>query len=301
METRDQFVSMVLVKNSDLIAEWGASYTWPTGYMKIFTSVAATGNEPITGKNIVDVLRSLAFQSKAWVYPHGTMRGSKAKGTPTKQQVIFGLLPVAKDTGTITELVEFDVAGFHLNIEFWNSLRAVGTGYQVFLFLNNMCIWVRPEHTGIFHDLGQAVGGDANNSVTSGSGQLSYQSVGEIPWKEGVIFAHLDESNFKFTFGAPTLTDLIAVPCQSGNLKLTGVAATGGSYTRPIAEAAFATCVSYSMEILSGPASTGITINGSTGAVTVAAGATAGTYKIRVIAQNTTSLYGFYDAIIVLS
>ena len=301
-ETRDQIVAMCIFKPEDLALDWDASFTWPTGYVKIGTSLAATGTVPATGASIVDIMRALTFGSKAWFFPHGTMKGSKAIGTPTKQAEVYGVFPMAKDTGVITENAELRIAGMHLNMEFWNNMRLVPDGYSVILFLTNMAIWIRPEHTPMFHDIGNAIGGDSANSITGGTAQLGWQGQGEIVWKEGVPFAHLAEGNFKFTFDVPTTVTLTAVPCTSGNIKLTGTSAAGGSYTRPIKEAAFAACVTYSLDIISGPGSAGISINPDTGAVTVTATvAVAGTYKIRVIAQNTTSAYGFYDLILTLA
>lgn len=301
-ETRDSYVSMAIVRNGDLQLDWGASYTWPTGYIKIGTSIAATGSEPISGSNIVDVLRSMSLRSQVWFFPHGTMKGSKAAATPTKESEIFGILPVALDTGVLTELVELRVKGMHLNIDFWNGIRANPTGYQVFLFLNNMVVWVKPEHTPTFHDIsGLIVGGDSANSITAGNVQLSYQSVQEVAPKEGVLFRTLGKENFQFSFAVPVPTTLAVSACASGGLKLTGTALAGGSFTRPINEAAYSDCVTYSLKILSGPAMTGITVNPDTGVVTVAAAGVAGTYNIRVLAQNNSSVYGFYDAVIVLS
>lgn len=300
-ETRDAIVALAIVRAADLNLDWDASYTWPTGYKKIGTSVAATGNENASGKNIVDILRSLALNSAAWVFPHGTVRGSKARGVPTKQQEIYGINPVAKDTGVLTELAELRIAGMHLYQEYFNALRVAASDYHVFLFLNNMVIWVRPDHTPIFHDLGVGIGGDSANSVTGGDAQLSWQSVGEIVWKDGVNFAHLIQNNFQFTFAAATPTTLTQVTCTTGSLKFTGAASAGGSWTRPINEAAYSTCVTYSLEIQEGPGSTGFTINPDTGAVTVATGLTAGTYKVRVIAQNNTSVFGVYDAYVTLT
>lgn len=300
-ETRDAITAISIVKASDLNLDWGASYTWPTGYKKIGTTVAATGSEAVTGKNIVDVLRSLALTSAAWFFPHGTVRGSKARGVPTKQQEVYGILPVAKDTGVITELFEMRIAGMHLYQEYFNQLRVASTDYHVFVFLNNMCIWVRPEHTPVFHDMGVAIGGDAANSVTGGDLQLSCQSVGEIVWKDNVPFAHMGQSNFQFTWAAAVPTTLTQVTCTTGSLKFTGTASAGGSWTRPINEAAYSTCVVYSLEILEGPGTTGFTIDSATGTVTVATGLTAGTYKVRVIAQNNTSVFGVYDAYVTLT
>lgn len=300
-ETRDSIVGMFIIKNGDFAYDWDAAYTWPADYKKIGASVASTGNEPITGKNIIDVARSLTLRSKGWFFPHGTMGGSKPMGTPTKKQMKYGIFPVQGETGVITETATLNISGMHLNIEFWNSLRTASSGYTVLLFLNNAVIWVKPENTAQFHDIGVPIGGDSANSVTGGSAQLSYQSVGEIVWKEGVTFSHLDEPNFMFTFAAATPTGLSAATCTYGNLRFTGVAADGGSFTKPINEAAYSDCVVYSGSILSGPGSTGITINASTGAVTVAPGITAGTYKYRVIAQNNTSVYGVYDVTFVLS
>lgn len=300
VETRDSFVGMFIIKNGDFRYDWDAAYAWPTGYKKIGTDVAATGSEPITGANIVDVARSLALKSKGWFFPHGTMGGSKAIGTPTKKSVKYGIFPVQGETGVITETAMLNISGMHLNLEFWNSLRSASSGYTVLLFLNNMVIWVKPEHTAQFHDIGVPVGGDSANSVTGGTAQLSYQSIGEIAWKEGVVFSHLDESNFKFTFGDPTPTSLTAASCTYGNLRFTGTAASGGSFTRPILEAAFSDCVIYEGKILSGPQLTGITVNATTGVVTVAV-VPAGTYKFRVIAQNNTSIYAVYDVTFVLA
>lgn len=301
-ETRDSFVSLGIVKSGDLRLEWGASYTWPTGYIKIGSSVAATGSEPISGENIVDVLRSMAFKSTAWFFPNGTIRGSKPAGTPTKEQQMYGITSILGDTGVITENAEIGVKGMHLNIDYWNAIRANSTGYQVFLFMNNMVVWVQPKHVPKFHDLaGLVIGGDPLNSIDGGNFQLGYQSIGEIVPMDGVVFTHLDPFNFKFTFGTVTPTGLTIAACATGGLKLTGTAAAGGSFTRPILEAAFSDCVTYSLKILSGASNTGITIDATTGAVTVAAGTTAGTYNVRVLAQNNSSIYGFYDVVITLT
>ncbi len=300
-ETRSQIIAVAMLRANDFNYDWDATYTWPTGYKKIGTDVAATGGEPLTGKNLIDVLRSLALNSTAWVFPHGTIRGSKGKPTPTKQQVMYGLNPVAKDTGVLTELAEIGVNGMHLNQEFWNNLRVASSDYHVFLFLSNMVIWVKPEHTPIFHDIGVVIDGDAANSITGGDFQLSYQSVGDIIWKDGVKLPHLNQFNFQFSFPAATPTLLTQVTCTSGSLKFTGTAEAGGSWTRPIKEAAFSTCVVYSLDILEGPGTTGISVNSSTGVVTVDTGLTAGTYKVRVMAQNNTSVFGVYDAYITLT
>lgn len=299
-ETRDAIIAVALVKNEDLALEWDALYAWPTGYIKIGTAVAATGSEAATGKNIVDIIRSLALRSKAWVFPHGTIKGSKGMPTPTKAAETFSVLPIPRDTGTVTELAELRVSGMHLYQDFWNSLRVKSLGYQTFLFLNNMVIWVRPEHSPMWHDIGVAIGGDTANAISGGAAQLTWQSIGEVVWKGQVPFASLSENYFQFQFDVVTPTTLALGTCTSGNVKLNGTVAGGGSFTRPILEAAFSDCVVYTLEILSGPGSTGITINASTGAVTVATGLTAGTYNIRVLAQNNTSVFGFYDASITL-
>ena len=294
METRDQIVAMGLVKDYDFPFIFGANFTYPSGYKKIGASVAATSPEPLTGKNIVDAIRSLTLKSQAYFFPHGTMKGSKAMGTPTKQPTTYGINPIAKDTGTITENAELQIQGMHLNMEFWNSLRMNATGYQVLLFLNNMVIWVRPEHTPVFHDIGNAIAGDSANSISGGMAQLAWQSVGEIPWVSGVKFSDLAPTNFAFHFDVPTVTGISIGTCSSGDLKLNGTTAAGGTLTRAILEAAYADCVTYSIEAIEG-VSNAVTINPTTGVVTVATGGTAGTTKYRVIAQNNTSVWATYD------
>lgn len=256
----------------------------------------------VTAKNLPDVLVDLAFKGGAHLFFNPTISGSKGAPIRIKLPEKMGTQAVEEESGEVTESRMVKVKDYHKNVEHFNALAYKSGELDVILFTNNSFQWLEAgKHQPVFTDMGHTIGGDANQVIGSGNLTISTRSVGEIPHNFGVVLSKLAANRVRFTFAAVgALTNLTAQPCEAGGISV--FSRTGaGACTLPRAVNETATCITYSIKQLNindagtNDVSAHVSINSTSGTVTIASGLTAGTYDFIVVAETPNGIWGSWE------
>lgn len=249
---------------------------------------------PVTSNNILAVLIALALNGQAWVFGNGVVNGKKGKAKEDAEKVIFGSRRKARPTGEIEEVYDFVFKYFYLNREFFNQLRLNYTEYDLYVFTDRSVETLRYDIVEpVFDAITDEVTGD-NGAEIVGMFQLTIGSDGQVLPDFGSYEKGLAVSNFKYTFGVPVATGT-GLSASLGGTVINKTAVGTGTITNAVLQTVTAGVVSYAVALANGavlPA--GITIDTNTGVVTLAAAIVAGSYDVRVAAENKTGVLGEY-------
>ncbi|MCX6217607.1 hypothetical protein [Spirosoma sp.] len=264
------------------------------GSATTFTPPPSGTAAPVTVNNIVSVLQALAWNGQAWVFGNGVVNGKRGKPKEDMEKVVFGSRRSARPTGEVEETYDFTFKYFYLNRLFFNQLRYNFAEYDIYAFTDRSVETLRYDLVEpTYLNIGDETTG-SNSDEIGGGFQIILGSDGQpdpdfISGSSG-FESLLGVSQFKYTFSS-TITTTVLVNVLSG-AQFNMTAGAGGTITRAINQTVGASVVKYSIFSSDGSAPPALcTINSSTGVVTIGS-LTAGTYNLKVIAENTTGVMG---------
>ncbi len=273
------------------------------GSATLFTPPPSGTAAAITTANIVTMLQALAWNGQAWVFGNGVVNGKRGKPKEDMEKVVFGSRRSARPTGEVEETYDFTFKYFYLNRLFFNQLRYNFAEYDIYVFTDRSVETLRYDQVEpVFVNIGDETSGNNTEEIIGGF-QIVLGADGQpdpdfISGSSG-FEQPLAISQFKYTFN-PVITTTVLVNVLSG-AQFNMTAGAGGTITRAIVQTVGASVVNYSIFSADGSAPPAlVTINTTTGVITVGA-LTAGTYSLKVIAQNVTGVMGEWAFKIVAS
>jgi len=277
------YVALGLVERG-LMPDIGGNYIAPG---------AAGPGATLTEANIVATIKSLAFLGRAVFFGDGLINGAKGMPKPFEESNMYGSRTQKRETGRVTDKVDFEFSGMFLNVAFFNALRSRVKVYDAFLFTPGSVQIVRYDaNSATYHDIGHKIEKDVTKDI-SGGFSLSWNAQGELVPFLGIPASELSSETMRYTFGAyGTTTGMVPVAGQPDRFTL--ATATAGSVTRVVVETGQ---VSYQiLKNVSDPIPVGenVTVNAITGKVDIATGGPLGRRVYTVIATNTTGVFGRY-------
>lgn len=283
---KSNFIGLALVPKN-LLPDIGSATT--------FTAPGGTAT-PITTANLLTVLRALALNGTVFMFGNGVLSGKRGAFKSDEESVIFGSQRTKRDTGEGEISYNFMFKYAYHNTAFMNQLRLMYTDYDIYVFTDRSVEVLRNDLVEpVFKNVKNGeVDGDNGKVISSGGFEVVVGTDGDIEPEFGLFEGLLSLSNFKYSFGQPTITGTGLTASLNGTVVSKTTTGTG-TVTNPILETVLAGTASYSV-ILEGSISvpTGITIDSASGVVTIAAGVVAGTYKVVVAAENRTGVMGEY-------
>lgn len=268
------------------------------GSAATFTPPGGSGTAaPITPSNLVSVLQSLALNGLAIVFGNGAISGKRAPFKADEESVIFGSQRTKRDTGEGEIVYSFMFKYAYHNTAFMNQLRLAFTEYDVYAFTDRSVEVIRQDlNEPTFKNVKNGeVTGSNTDVISNGGFDIIIGSDGDIEPSLGLFERALALSNFRYTFGVPTVTGTGLTATLNGTV-INKTSTGTGTIANPVLEVVSAGVVSYAISLEAGqvlPA--GITIDSATGIVTVAASVVAGSYKVVVQAENKTGVIGEYN------
>lgn len=273
------------------------------GSVATVTLPGGGGPVAITSLNLLSAIQAFAYAGQAWVFGNGAITGKRGKFKSDEEDMVFGSQRTKRDTGEGELTYSFTFKyGYH-NTTFLNQLRLMFTEYDIYAFTDRS---VEP----ILFDLNEPVfknvsngeiAGDNSKSINTGGFDIVVGSDGDIEPTFGLFESLLQLSNFKYTFGPPVVTGTGLVSTLGGTV-ITKTSSGSGTIAAAVTQTVSAGVVTYSLVMANSSAlPTGLTIDSTTGTVSVAAGLVAGAYDVRVLVENKTGIMGQLDYKIVAS
>ncbi|GAB4023288.1 hypothetical protein GCM10028808_73270 [Spirosoma migulaei] len=264
------------------------------GSATTFTPPPSGSPVAVTVDNIVTMLQALAWNGQCWAFGNGVVNGKRGKPKEDMEKVVFGSRRSARPTGEVEEILDFTFKYFYLNRLFFNQLRYNFGEYDIYAFTDRSVETYRYDLAEpVFLNIGDETAGNNTEEIVGGF-QISLGSDGQVD--PDLISGSsgfeklLSVSQFKYTF-SPTITTTVLVNVLSG-AQFNMTAGSGGTITRALVQTTATSVVKFSLFSADGSAPPALTsINTSTGVVTIGA-LTAGTYSLKVIAENVTGVMG---------
>lgn len=283
---RANYIGLAIV-DKNLLPDIGSSTTFtPPG-----GSAAA-----ITTSNLVSVLQTLALNGMAYVFGNGLIMGKRTPFKSDEEAVIFGSQRTKHDTGEGEYTFSMNFKYAYMNTSFMNQLRLQFVDQDFYFFTDRSVEVVRfdSQEPVVKNVRNGEVTGNNGDVISNGGFDLIVGSDGEIEPEFGLFEKALNFANFKYTFGAPTTTGTGMSTALGGTI-INKTSVGSGTIVNAITQTVQAGVVSYSAFKDDGSAlPANVTIDSTTGTLTVAAGVTAGSYKIVVMAENKVGVTGEY-------
>ncbi|CCG99834.1 hypothetical protein FAES_1824 [Fibrella aestuarina BUZ 2] len=280
---KSNFIAAAFVVAGTL-PDLGQSYTPPNG------GSAAT----LTAATLPGVLKKLCYAGLASFFGNGQINGKRGKFSEFKEAFAYGTRTTPRPTGLGEYAYMIDYADQLFNVEFFNALRERQTPYDIYLFSDAHVEIVRWSlQNPVYQNIGTAVDGDIKKDIP-GAFEIACTSQGEPLPAFGVVLATLT-NDVAFTFGAPTVTNLTPVV---GGINRFSMASTAATLTPVLNEAtqAAGSGIAYSVFLnTSDAAPAAVTVNTSTGVVSIATTLTTGTYRFTLVVENATGVTGSYS------
>ena len=283
---KSNFIGLALVPKN-LLPDIGSATT--------FTAPGGTA-APITTANLLATLRTLALNGTVFMFGNGVLSGKRGAFKSDEETVIFGSQRTKRDTGEGEISYSFMFKYAYHNTAFMNQLRLMYTDYDIYCFTDRSVEVLRNDLVEpVFKNVKNGeVAGNNGDVISNGGFDVVVGSDGDIEPEFGQFENMLGLSYFKYTFGVPLVTGT-GLTAALGGTVVNKTAPGSGTIANAIQETVQAGVISYSITLEGGVAvPTGITIDSTTGIVTVAAGVVAGTYKLVGLAENKTGVMGEY-------
>lgn len=283
-QPKSNYVALGLVFKN-MLPDIGANYT-PAG---------GGTPTPLTGSNIASAIKGLCVGGQAYFFGNGTVNGKKGKPEEWEESVIYGTRTVARKTGEITDKIDFDFKFLFNNVAFFNTMRAQGFEFDVYVFTDKSVQVIRFDiNEPTYHDIGHTIEGDIKKDI-AGSFSVTFSADGELEPTLGVLEQQLADSDVRLQFGPAVATaPLTAVAGTPDQYKM--VTGTAGVLNRPVSTTGAAGVQFYIFKNKSEdiPAGVPVTIDTVTGKVTFGAAIAVGRYVFNVVAENQTGVRGEY-------